>query len=285
MRRVCVVALLGMVAFLLGVAGPASAGGSTFNFHRRWLAPGERVFGRTQFGDGGLGQGRVADGPYFAYLIRGDRFIEPPGLPHDALRLGQVRMHRLDGGIWLASIRFVVPNVRPGTYTVSLCNDPCRNAYVGDLMGAWISIASSGEQARIRNMEARIEERVGQQTADTISSLQQDLDLLREAVAAEESRTVSVGTDLRLSAIEDRVKAMSIQVRQLRGRTDQGLTAWLWLGGWLVAGSVAAMWWRSRRGALPPDGKELSRGGVERTELESLGTSVHLDRVPVSDLA
>jgi hypothetical protein len=285
MRRIGVVALLGMVAFWLGAGASAGGGGSTFDFHRRWLAPGERVFGRTQFGDGVQGQGRVADGPYFAYLIRGDRFIEPPDLPRDAVRLAQVRMHGLDGDIWEASIRFVVPNVRPGTYTVSLCNDPCRNAYVGDLMGAWISVAASVEQAKIRNMEARIEERVGQQMSETTSSLQQDLDLLREAVSGEQSRSISVGTDLRLSAIEDQVKATSTQVRQLRGRADQGLTAWLWLAGWLVAGSIAAAWWRSRRGKPGPGRKRLGRGGFEGTELESLGTSIDLDRVSVSDLA
>ena len=285
MRRVCIVAVLGMVALWLGAGASAGGGGSTFDFHRHWLAPGERVFGRTQFGNGGQGQGRVADGPYFAYLIRGDRFIEPPDLPRDAVRLGRVRMHRLDDGIWEASIRFVVPSVRPGTYTVSLCNDPCRDAYVGDLMGAWISIAASVEQAKIRNMEARIEERVGEQLSETTSSLQQDLELLREAVTGEQSRSISVGTDLRLSAIEDQVNAMTNQVRELRGRADQGLTAWLWLVGWVVAGAIAAAWWRSRRGTPRPTRKELGRDELDGAELESLGASIHLDRIPVSDLA
>jgi hypothetical protein len=285
MRRVCVVAVLGMVAFWLGAGASASGGGSTFDFHRRWLAPGERVFGRTQFGEGGQGQGRVSDGPYFAYLVRGDRFIEPPSIPRDAVRLGTVRMHRLGGGIWEASIRFVVPNVRPGTYTVSLCNDPCRNAYVGDLMGAWISIAASVGQAKIRNLEARIEERIGQQMSDTTSGLQQDLDLLRETVAAQQSRSISVATDLRLSSLEDQVKAMSTQVRQLRGRADQGLTAWLWLVGWLVAGSTAAAWWRSRRGRPRSGRKQLGRGGLEEAELESVVGPVNLDHVAVADLA
>ena len=285
MRRVCVVVLLGMVAFGLGAGASAGGGGSTFDFHRRWLAPGQRVFGHTQFGEGGQGQGRVSDGPYFAYLVRGDRFIEPPDIPRGSVRLGTVRMHRLHGGIWEASIRFVVPNVRPGTYTVSLCNDPCRNAYVGDLMGAWTSIAASAGQAKIRNLEARIEERISQQMSDTTSGLQQDLDLLRETVAAQQSRSISVGTDLRLSAIEDQVTAMSTQVRELRGKADQGLTAWLWLGGWLVAGSIAAAWWRSRRGRPGPGRKQLGRGGLEEAELESVVGPVNLDEVAVADLA
>jgi hypothetical protein len=274
-----------MVAFWLGAGASAGGGGSTFDFHRHWLAPGERVFGRTQFGDGDQGQGRVADGPYFAYLVRGDRFIEPPDLPRDAVRLGQVRMHRIGGGIWEASIRFVVPNVRPGTYTVSLCNDPCRNAYVGDLMGAWISIAASVGQAKIRNLEARIEERVGEDLSTMTSDMQQRLDSLTEQVGVLQSRTISVAADLRLSAVENQAKAMDTQIRHLNARTDQGLTAWLWLTGWLVAGSIAAAWWRSRRGTPRPGRKRLARDGVEGTELESLGASVHLDRVSISDLA
>lgn len=254
MRRVSWAVLI-MVALGVGALGsPAEAGGSTFDFHRRWFAPGQSVTGTTRFSDWTGATGRVADGPYFAYLVRGDQLIEPPLLPRKAIRLGEVGMKHVNGDIWKASIRFVVPNVRPGTYTVSLCNDPCRNAYVGDLMGAWISIAPSFGQAKVRNMEDRIEERVGQQMSDTTSSLQQDLDLLRDAVAAEESRTISVGTDLRLSAIEGQVKAMSTQVRQLRGQADEGLTAWLWLMGWLVAASIAAAWWRFRRGQPQPDG-------------------------------
>lgn len=232
--------VLVMVVFgVLAPRVPAEAGGSTFGFNRRWYAPGQLAVGRTQFSDGVEEQGRVDDGPYFAYLIRGDRFIEPPHLPGDAILLGRIRMRPLEHGIWEASVRFVVPNVRPGSYTVSLCNDPCRSSFVGDLMGAWIFVAASAEQAKFRNLEARIEERLGQQISDTTSDLQEQLDSLREAVG---SPRISIGTELRLSRLEDQIKVMDTEVRDLRKQGDQGALAWLWLAGWIVAAGIAVLW-------------------------------------------
>jgi hypothetical protein len=246
---------------------PAAAGGSTFDFSRRWFVPGQAVVGSTQFSDGIEGQGRVAEGPYFAFLLRGERFIDPPRVPRNAIRLGRVRMHRFGNDIWEASLRFVVPDVGPGSYTVSLCNDPCRNAFVGDLMGAWISIAASAEQAKMKNLEARIEERVTQQMWDATAGFQEQLDALRGEVAANRSPSVTVGTELRLTPIEDQIERLNAQVRDLQERTDQGLTAWLWMAGWIVAVGVAVLWrataLRQRRSAAiarlaePPPSDEV----------------------------
>ncbi|HEY3209014.1 MAG TPA: hypothetical protein VGL18_04380 [Actinomycetota bacterium] len=233
--------VLVMVVFgVLPPGAPAEAGGATFNFHRQWFAPGEQAYGKTEFSaEVDAKTGRVADGPYFAYLLHSDRFIEPPHVPSNAIRLGQVRMRPLNDGIWEASIRFLVPNVRPGSYTVSVCNDPCRDAFVGDLVGAWIFVAASAEQAKMRNLEARIEERLGQQISDTTSDLQEQLDSLREGV---ESPRISVGTELRLSRLEDQIKVMDTEVRDLRKQGDQGALAWLWLAGWIAAAGIAVLW-------------------------------------------
>jgi hypothetical protein len=240
MRRVSSWALV--IVVVLGVVAegtPAQAGGSTFSFHNRWFAPGQTAVSKTQFSDWAGAQGRVAEGPYFAYLVRGDRFIEPPQLPHNAVRLGQVTMLRVEGTIWEASIRFVVPRVRPGGHLVSLCNDPCRSTSVGDLVGARISIAATAEQAKMRNLEARIRERVAQDVSETISSLQQQLD------AATPPSGITVGTEMRLAPIEDELKTMAAQVRDLRQPGDQGLLAWLWLSGWVVAAGMAILWRRT----------------------------------------
>jgi hypothetical protein len=198
--------------------------------------------GRTQFGDGMGGQGRIADGPYFAYLVRGDSWIEPPHLPRNAIRLAQVRMSRAANGFWWASVRFVVPNVRPGQYMVSLCNDPCRNAFVGDLMGAWIFVAASAEQAKIRNLEIRVSDRVMEGMSQQLSDMSEQLAQLREAIGAAPPSGITVGTELRLAPIEDQLKTMAAQVRDLRQPGDQGLLAWLWLSGWVVAAGIAVLW-------------------------------------------
>lgn len=230
----------------------ASGGGSTFDFNRRSFAPGQTAVGTTQFSDAVEEQGRIADGPYLAYLVRGEAFIEPPNVPHDAIRLGRVKMHRSGNSIWEASIRFVIPDVPPGTYTVSLCNDPCRNSFVGDLMGAWISVVGTAEQAKMQNLEARIEERVMQQMWDATAGFQEQIDALRERPPS-----TSVGTDLRLTTIEDQVERLNAQVSDLKKRADEAMVAWLWLAGWIVALGLAIAWRatvvRRRRSArIPP---------------------------------
>lgn len=262
MRRIrSILVTMGLLLALLSVNPVAAGGGgSTFDFSRRWFAPGQMVVGTTQFTDGIEEQGRVADGPYFAYLVPGETFIDPPRLPRDAIRLGRVRMRRQDSGIWAASIRFVVPNVRPGTYTVSLCNDPCRNAYVGDLMGAWISIATSAEQAKIRNLEDRIADRVFQQTDQMTSDLYGQLEQLRESVDGARAPSITVGTELRLAPVEDQIERLNAQVRTLEKRADQGMVAWLWMAGWIVAAGLAVAWRatvvRRRRSAAKPHPSE-----------------------------
>jgi hypothetical protein len=246
MRRLWIVAVPVLVAMAVGArAAPAKAGGSAFDFHRRWFAPGQLAEGKTQFSDWVGAPGRVAQGPYFAYLVRGDRFIEPPHLPRNAIRLGQVKMTHVEGTIWEASISFVVPHVRPGGFMVSLCNDRCRNTSVGDLVGAWISIATSAEQAKMRNLEDRIVARLEERNAELTDALWAQLEELRGAVDRARPPSITVGTEMRLAPLEDQVKVLAAQVRDLRERSDQGPLAWLWLLGWVVAAGISVLWRRT----------------------------------------
>lgn len=282
MRRGWWGALVVLVAVWLGSAVPSAAGGgSTFSFPGQWFAPGQVAVGRTQFSDWVGAQGRVADGPYLAYLVPGDRFIEPPRLPLHAIRLGQVKMIHVEGTTWKASIRFLVPNVRPGRYTISMCNVPCRNAYAGDLMGAWIFVAASAEQAKMKNLETRISDRVMEGMSDQLSDMSEQLEQLREAVGAAPPSGITVGTELRLTPIEAQLKHLSGEVRELRGRADQGLPAWLWLAGWVVAGAIGAAWWRSRRRPLQLAGR-MPGGSV--TTQNSFPSGSAITRYPRASL-
>lgn len=249
MRRIRSILVWTAIVFALLSLNPVAAkgGGSTFDFNRRWFAPGQTATGTAELYDGIEGQGRVSDGPYYGYLVPGDAFIDPPRLPRNAIRLGQVTIRRLDRNIWKASLRFVVPNVRPGTYTVSLCNVPCRSSYVGDLMGAWISIAATAEQAKMRNLEDSIVARLEERNAESTDALWAQLEELRAAVDGARPPSISVGTELRLEPIEEQLQRLSAQVRRLRERGDEGLPAWLWLAGWLVAAGMAVLWTRSTR--------------------------------------
>jgi hypothetical protein len=286
MRRMGSVAAM-VVAVFVGIpTAPAKAGGSTFDFHRKWFAPGQQVVGRTQFGtDVNTKTGRLPGEPYYAYLVRGDRLIEPPGLPRNAIRLGRVDVKPIEGGIWEASLRFIVPDVRPGSYTISLCNVPCHSAVVGDLMGAWISIAATAEQAKLKNLESRIADRVMEGMSQQLSDMSVEIERLRGSMGVGEPSGITVGTQLRLNLIEDRIERLSGDVRQLRGRADQGFLAWLWLAGWLVAAIMTTAWWRGRRATRTRlDRPGSGHGGLAGPEEEPGVASVDLDRLAVADL-
>jgi hypothetical protein len=275
-----------LIVVVLGVVAggtPAQAGGSTFSFHNRWFAPGQVAAGRTQFGNASNEAGRVSDGPYFAYLIRGDRWIEPPLVPRNAIRLAQIRMSRAANGFWWASVRFVVPNVRPGQYMVSMCNDPCRSSNVGDLVGGWIFIASSSEQAKLKNMESRIADRVMVGMSQQLEDMSVQIAELRDAMGTVPPSGVTVGTQLRLDPIEEQLKVMAAQVRDLRGKSDQGLPAWLWLSGWIVAAGTAVVWRRTTvrrrtRAEITPTSDEVT--WMEATPSSSPGDGLGAPRSP-----
>jgi hypothetical protein len=254
MRRIRGLLVVPLAVVVLGVVGAmateASAGGSTFSFTGRWVVPGQRVLGTAQFSDWDGASAHVADGPFFAYLVRGDRFLEPHLLITHGIRLGRIGMTQVSGDNWEASIRFVVPRVRPAHYTVGLCNDPCRNTFVGDLVGAWITITASAEEAKLNNLAAKVEQRISQQVSDMTSDVQQQLEGLRESVAADQSPMVPVAAEMRLARVESQAKAIEAQVRSLETKNDQGAAAWLWLTGWLVAGGLAAARWKSGRREL-----------------------------------
>jgi hypothetical protein len=268
--------VVALAVILLGVgalATEASAGGSTFSFNQRWVVPGQRVMGTAQFSDWKGASAHVGDGPFFAYLVRGDRFLEPRLLRTHGIRLGPIAMTQVSGDNWEASIQFMVPRVGRGHYTVGLCNDPCRSTFVGDLVGAWIVITGSAEEAKLNNLAAKVEERISQQVSDMTSDLQQQLEGLRESVAAEHSPTRPVAAEMRLARVESRTMAIEARLRPLQARNDPGLTAWLWLIGWLVAGGIAAAWWKStvraagsRRRPPASGGERAALAHVERSE-------------------
>jgi hypothetical protein len=154
MRRKAVVALVVLAGLL--VPNSAAAGGGVFDFERDYVLVGEWVAAEADFWLPARDRA-IIDNDFYAYLVPGGRFIEPPKVPAGAVLLGPVVVVPAENG-GLASVGFRVPDVRPGGYTVSFCDRPCRHAFVGDLMGGWLSVVGSRTEARLRARIDRLQE-------------------------------------------------------------------------------------------------------------------------------
>jgi hypothetical protein len=125
-------------------------GGSFFDFDGSYKVPGESVTGETTFSTEVKEYGLIEDGPYFAYLVPGDQWISPPRIPDPSVALGPITITTLNGGLAAARTTFTVPDVEPGLYNLSLCNSPCRQATLGDLVGGTFRIVATREDV-LRN--------------------------------------------------------------------------------------------------------------------------------------
>jgi hypothetical protein len=177
---------------------------------------------------------------FYAYLIPGSRFIDPPKIPSDAIPIGTVSL----GGA-LARITFTVPDVSPGGYTVAICDRPCRHAYLGDLGGGWIDVVSTPEEARLLPVIDRLKARLERVRWDAVQraqrSVRRDRALRAEVEDLQEELEQARGElGARLLAAERRSQASADPFDR---------------AGWAVAAlalAALAVSFRRRRPAPPP---------------------------------
>ncbi|MGI9601162.1 MAG: hypothetical protein ACR2QE_04720 [Acidimicrobiales bacterium] len=153
MRRVVVAGFV-VLLLMLGLASPARAGGSTWEFDGDPYAPGDTVFGWAQVAWSHNDQlGSPANGPYQAYLRRltDDEIDYSYGLiPDDAVWVAEIVTsddpYESGGVKWgphSATLEFVLPDVAPGEYEILHCNDPCTTT-LGDITwGAFTVVAGA----------------------------------------------------------------------------------------------------------------------------------------------
>jgi hypothetical protein len=141
--------------FAAGVftAGPAEAGGSTWEFPDPEVAPGETVFAWVQVAwEHNPSLGTPADGPWLAWIQRVDAQQAAPrqdGLG-GAILVGEIMVFDEPydaGGIRFgphhATISFVLPDVPGGEYELVHCNDPCTKS-LGDVTWGSFRVVRAG---------------------------------------------------------------------------------------------------------------------------------------------
>jgi hypothetical protein len=247
-----------LAAILLAIVVPnaATAGGmSSFDFDRDYYVAGERAVGDTMFWISGKDR-HLLDRTFYAYLVPGREWIEPPRIPAGAVPLGPVTL----GG--LARISFTVPDVAPGGYTVGICDRPCRHALVGDLVGGWITVVGSQEEARLLPVIDRLRSRLDRARWDAIQKARKSQ--RRDEALRAEMEYLQKGLTQAREELGARLVALEGRPQVVPGLFDRA--------GWAVAVlavAALALVWRRRRpyGDLAPDPVE-TRSTPEAAELQ-----------------
>jgi len=246
MRRITAIAVLtfGLVALL--PAGATAGGIDWFHFRRGFYAPGDSVLGRTRVWFASEERARSATrGRFVAYLLPENRWLDPPSVPDAAIALGRVRFSSPDGNTAMATLEFTVPEVPNGDWNINVCNVPCTNSVIPDLVGGSIRIAASYEMARIMRLGERLDEAL----RDTRQLGRREQDLRQEVFAVETRNRL---LEARIAALERAPKPES--------RPAPGFPApigWLLVAVTVLFGLVA---FRPRkRPVLAPDPPAIER--------------------------
>lgn len=252
-----------LTAAILATAGPAAAGGSWLETEDQYYPPGSQATARGTFGPGAY-EGRVSDGPYYAYLVPGFRWLDQPGpIPDYAIPLGPMTIRPATGNYccWVATVTFTVPDVAPGRYSIDYCNDPCTVTGLGDLIGGSFLVADTQEDAQLMARIDRLEAKVGalartrrdlrramarverlEEKAEALAQARDDLRHAEAAVAEARERYIQ---------IRDRLVIVQALEPPATEPADRRLSPWA-----LAAGFAAlsmGIWFRRRLGrpAIP----------------------------------
>jgi hypothetical protein len=207
-------------AIILGIAGPASAGGNWIEWRRRQNVVSKVVVARNIFFARSEAKVKRA-GPYYAYITPETYGWQLPNVEKPGtVRLGRVKV------IWpgpdshfrgflrfnpRARIKFTVPDLPSGNYLITFCNLGCTRT-LGDVdpTGGFAIVQSTPEgqlNARLDLMSERFREyrdrarrervRTALKLADAVSDVERDANFARQRIEALDERISKLRADLR----------------------------------------------------------------------------------------
>jgi hypothetical protein len=156
----------------------------------------------------GAGGEAIADGPFIAYLLPTNRWIQGFRVPEAAIAVGQVMITRTDGHGYVARVEFRVPDLPAGLYHIQYCNDPCTVHGLGDLIGSEsFAIGATLAEGRLLMLAQRLRSKIDEVTYR----------LRREAAAQVRQGERELSAALGFQAIaEVRARELSETVRTTR---------------------------------------------------------------------
>ena len=246
------------VGVIPGTAG--AGGGDWLETERRHVAIGDTTIARSTFNASvNYQDGRVSDGPFQAYLVRGQRWIDPGHVPASAVPLGALEI--TERGEWndRATIRFTVPDVRPGLYAIDYCDVPCTVDGIGSLYGAQVWIGRTVLEARLLEDVTLLRDRAARQRDELRQG--RDYEELRESRGRVVDRLAL--TEAELAAARERVSSIGARARSLEANQGVGPLGAVGIGvASLLAGVVLMV--ALRRGS--PGGRSSTRRPRDRME-------------------
>jgi len=204
------VATLGLVSVVvIGSPAPSAvAGGNWLEFHRgegdRQVGPsggdifvvGESIIARGDYLSVALGPDT---GPYYLWIERGFALRAGVPIPSSAIRVATFEMAP-DGRSGRAA--FDLPTLPSGTYTFTVCDDPCteRGFGFGEFVQGWLTVTQTPDEARllarVHDLRGMMHLRVRGLRADVRSAERQEERFktrLDEALGALEESRAQVG--------------------------------------------------------------------------------------------
>jgi hypothetical protein len=199
----------------LAPAPPAGAGGAVLHTEERWYAPGQVATARVGFAEVD-GMGTVEDGPYYAYLLtRTGRWIRRgQPVPEHAIPVGMLRILRSDNRYedGVAVLRFTVPEIATGDYTIQVCNAGCETS-LGDITWGEIRVARTATESDLLTRATRATYMVASLRRSirrgdrSIDALERELEWSRDTT--EELMRANRTLETRAEALERRLASLT----------------------------------------------------------------------------
>jgi hypothetical protein len=157
-------AALGGVALL---PTSASAGGGWSTPERSAYVPGQVAIVQATIWEDSTGEA-IGDGPFIAYLLPANRWIQGGRVPKAAIPVDQVMITRIVGRRFLARVEFRVPDLPAGPYHIQYSNDPSTGYTVdglGDLIGSEpFAIGATLAEGRLVMLAERLRSKIDEVT-------------------------------------------------------------------------------------------------------------------------
>jgi len=231
-------ALVCALAVLLLTPQAAVGGGwwSNIRVDRSTVAPGQRVEAdaTVTFSSAAAAEEARETGRFYVYMLRGFDYSVVEWATRkgfrrnwslggaEAIQVGQVAVRASDGNLGGARATFTVPELRPATYHLMLCNAGCAKPLAEVIPAEGFTVVADTATAQMAERVARLERLTRNQA--------RQLGVARAASNWARFEAESTGSELeqlesRLSSLED------------EGRSS-GLVAWWAYAGWLIAGAL-----------------------------------------------